>query len=52
MPEAIEVLRRRLVSTGRDAFIRLRAEFATKEPSVIFHALFPVAVEFTGDGAD
>ena len=53
MSEGREALRRLLTDRKRPGgFPRLRAEFAQQEPAAIFHALFPIAVEYLGDGAD
>ncbi len=53
MGEHRDNLRRRLATGLRAAgFAPLRAEFRRHDPADAFHALFPVAVEFTGDGAD
>lgn len=51
--ESVAELRRRLcaeMNSGR--FYLLKSEFATMEPSRVFHMLFPIAIEFNGDVAD
>jgi len=46
-------LRQRLEGGLRPGrFAPLRSDFAAREPAAVFHVLFPIAVEFTGDGAD
>jgi hypothetical protein len=53
MAEAREELRQRLAGGLRPGqFAPLRWEFAAREPAAAFHALFSIAVEYTGDGAD
>jgi hypothetical protein len=53
MAEAKEDLRQRLAGGLRPGrFAPLRSEFAAREPAAAFHALFAVAVEYVGDGAD